>query len=1424
MGWGFLKPIGHAVSAVERQVNVLDDNKTAKNTVGNNTGRSTVQQAGDLGWGFLKGITQPFVDTGKQIAKQASFIGSPDRTQQGQGGANAIVANQQKTAQAIKDGKISPETAKLMNNGGTVAGSIKTNELIAGGASDKEIQAHLKADSKAASDQQRKAVSDAAQIGLTFLAPGTSKVASSVVEKGGFKTAEGKILTASATGASVGGPFGAAGAVGDTSHPLTIENFLRGAGYGIAGGALLGTAGEAAHLAIKNARPLNNEIGGVGRNVTDEEVNKLAAAKTVDKTKSLVQELVPTQKVDTVAHAVAVADDPHAIRSIIQDANSTEAPHVQAFVKQYADALQQMDSGARGGITVPTSDGGYIRTSEHNQMYRDIHQQTGRPPTKADWVNEAQKQLESGKADSFAQREYDALKHPEITSLLQQPEGYFAQDTSRGNVSQPEMPVPVPKDSAPAGAEQPGNIPLGDRPRGYLTKAQEKNNINPETTAALGDVKPQTYTPKANPELISKTKELVDKSPGEALARVYEGADTPAKYDENVAIGGHLIQKAQREGHPEEAARIAERLDIQGRELGRGVQAYAAIHKLSPEGILLYAQRKIRVARESKGNFNQETPEASGIKKQVESFKPEDKQQVQSAVKQTVNDLVGESKPPPTTGEKLAKRVDAAATPTIPKKTDTLLKELTKKVKQEYLEPKKSSPKPPLQILQETFGRADEAAKAYPEAQAILKSKYADNPKMSAALDKFFGSDLGKVPAASTTIDKAIQNELKGKKVQVMKAIYRSWAEQKQTVAEIAQSLTKEGFDDKSAQVLAKEVTDRLNKQFAEGKSKVLERLSAEAPKKARATYIEKLSKLSNVGALDKSDYIDLARAKLGLPNLKPETAAKLSELAQHIQTLPEGADKYAATRSIKQLIEENTPLSKKQKFVQAVGTSRAMLASGDVSFGGRQALAYATSHPIKFAKQWAKQFTFFKDGFKGDDGKAFDELMGQIQSHKDYHLLTKSPLAITDPFGISPQAREEQFIGSHYAEKVPAIGRLVRGSDYAFTGLANSLRANEFYAQIEHARNSKIPITQKLVDDLAEVINTSTGRGNFKFLEDHMKSLSTAMFAPRLVISRLQTFNPQYYIKLEPLARQEALRNLVSLSAFATGILTAASQVPGVQVGLNPKSADFGKVKIGDTRLDFLGGFTQYIRLGTQLVTGESISSLSGRSSQLGTGFGKKSRKDVLVKFLENKENPVVSFATTLLSGKDAVGNNVNATQPKDVGKQLLSRFVPLVIQDVADMATHKNSLNPAIGAPLALVGVGTQTYGKQDIQLSSKQQGYIDALTKNGAPQAQIAAYKDFYQSLKTTPDRTAASDQINAALKTENYDKAQQIAEKYNTAYAASFKEWAQKHGEFEDATLRKDYNANKILLTGDNIRTRLRTIKQNQLTSASLGGTP
>lgn len=80
----------------------------------------------------------------------------------------------------------------------------------------------------------------------------------------------------------------------------------------------------------------------------------------------------------------------------------------QQVLNDYADMISSIDETARGGMMIPDGEGGYVRTSEHTPFYRDFYARNGKAPTQQDYVSEAQRQLESGHADPYAQALYDA--------------------------------------------------------------------------------------------------------------------------------------------------------------------------------------------------------------------------------------------------------------------------------------------------------------------------------------------------------------------------------------------------------------------------------------------------------------------------------------------------------------------------------------------------------------------------------------------------------------------------------------------------------------------------------------------------------------------------------------------------------------------------------------------------------------------------------------------------------------------------------------------------------------------------------------------------------------------------------------------------------------------------------------------------------
>ena len=427
---------------------------------------------------------------------------------------------------------------------------------------------------------------------------------------------------------------------------------------------------------------------------------------------------------------------------------------------------------------------------------------------------------------------------------------------------------------------------------------------------------------------------------------------------------------------------------------------------------------------------------------------------------------------------------------------------------------------------------------------------------------------------------------------------------------------------------------------------------------------------------------------------------------------------------------ERGTFEKMKELGIEVANVPRAIMASTDLSFGLRQGLMIATRHPAIFWGGWAHQFT------KGGT-ESFKAAKEAIVARKTYRLMDKFGVALTD-VGEIVKGREENY-ASPLAEKIPGIGKVVGWSSRVYTAFANQLRADTFDYYVKRAtdmgrdlwsnnfkewthkkglatvgmppeRVEELRIQWgkdvKLGHDIAKIVNNGTGRGTFgKRMEDLAPALNALMFSPRLFASRFNTLlNPVYYMKLDPFARKAQLK--MTASMVGTGMTTLALLgAAGIKVGTNPTSPDFGKIEAGNTRIDIWGGYQQYAVLFARILAGKTTSSVTGKATSLNTGaYGKPSRLSVLGNFFQGKLSPIPSFVTALLRGSNVMGEKFDITKGFDeklssfdwMKNPVASMFIPMVIQDFADIAKDDPGLIPA--SALGVFGVGLQTYSKKN------------------------------------------------------------------------------------------------------------------------------
>ncbi len=133
---------------------------------------------------------------------------------------------------------------------------------------------------------------------------------------------------------------------------------------------------------------------------------------------------------------------------------------------------------------------------------------------------------------------------------------------------------------------------VAPKQRKFIESAKQAPVIAPEVKQAINS----PSAPITNKATFSAAKNLVDTNYNKALETFHSGKTTA----DVTAVGQELILKAQREGRIQEAVDFTENLAEKLEKAGQMVQAASVIKKLSPEGVLLYAQKLVKKANQQR--------------------------------------------------------------------------------------------------------------------------------------------------------------------------------------------------------------------------------------------------------------------------------------------------------------------------------------------------------------------------------------------------------------------------------------------------------------------------------------------------------------------------------------------------------------------------------------------------------------------------------------------------------------------------------------------------------------------------------------------------------------------------------------------------------------------------------------------------------
>lgn len=357
------------------------------------------------------------------------------------------------------------------------------------------------------------------------------------------------------------------------------------------------------------------------------------------------------------------------------------------------------------------------------------------------------------------------------------------------------------------------------------------------------------------------------------------------------------------------------------------------------------------------------------------------------------------------------------------------------------------------------------------------------------------------------------------------------------------------------------------------------------------------------------------------------------------------------------------------------LGIPRSIMSSVDLSAPLRQGLML-----IGTKAYWKNLLPMFKYAF---NDSSYVSAMKSIEQSPNYSLMKRGGLAV--------DVTEEAF-PSAWADRIWGIKHPVRGSERAYNGFLSKLRADTFDQYVKMYNDAGIDLAHdsKALKDVAKYINSATGRGSIGRLDHAAPLLSSVLFSPRLMASRIdllsRSLRPSTYLELSPIVRKQYFKNMLAVGSLAYVTTKIAKELFGADVEDDPRSSDFAKIKVNNTRYDILGGFGQYITLAARLSTNEKKNA-KGEVVELGSRPGAPNALEVLYDFMTNKAAPIAGIGADYLRGKTAIGEPVTAEG------ELASHAIPLFLQDAYDVYKEEGVKGIPMSIP-GIFGVGLQTY----------------------------------------------------------------------------------------------------------------------------------
>lgn len=387
------------------------------------------------------------------------------------------------------------------------------------------------------------------------------------------------------------------------------------------------------------------------------------------------------------------------------------------------------------------------------------------------------------------------------------------------------------------------------------------------------------------------------------------------------------------------------------------------------------------------------------------------------------------------------------------------------------------------------------------------------------------------------------------------------------------------------------------------------------------------------------------------------------------------------------------------EAMVRLGGVIKSAITTLDNSFSGRQGIAMLMSHPVIWGKTFLKSWNIIGRELMGLDG--LTPIKADVWSRPN--ALNGKYEAASNGYGLGVHS-EEAFPA--HLENVPVLGKVfkrpLRAAENAYNGSALRMRADYADQVIRAAEKGGIDMLNPIEASAhGNLVSSATGRGQAGRLTG-AREVNVAMFSYRLLKSRFDILTAHTFSRvggknMTAHAHKLAAQNLAKIVGGQVLVHATAEMLHPGSTERDPASADFGKIKIGNTRFDTSGGLssvaTLMVRMTPYWRDGEFgwwfKSSTTGQVTKLGRGFGKRSPLDVLTDYALGKTSPMASVFRDIARQETFRGERPTFLN------LLRASTVPLPIQAFQELHDDPNSANIWLALLMEEVGINTNTYG---------------------------------------------------------------------------------------------------------------------------------